>query len=349
MNDSKDNQLKAQKIYTQTLEDKPRMHTSELTIQRQFDDKDTFITAKEQVDEANVDIEKNLERIIQPPKRKRFLAGGLLSVFTVLIAWQSIDSLYTSIQMDDWLSVGWAGFVAILASLGVIAIGKELWLLKRLRQQLSTQDKAECLITNNSVGEGKVFCQSLAKRARVAPTSPSYVRWQQALNESHSDSEIIEMYDAIVVGEQDKEATKIVTQYSTESAALVAISPLAVADMLLVAWRSFKMIDSLAEIYGVELGYLSRLKLFKSILINMALVGVSELAIDASVDLLSMDLAGKISARAGQGLGVGILTARLGLKAMALLRPTTWHSERQVKLGAIRKRIVEKIAALTIK
>ena len=77
MNDSKDNQLKAQKIYTQTLEYKPRMHTSELTIQRQFDDKDTFITAKEQVDEANADIEKNLESIIQPPKRKRFLAGGL--------------------------------------------------------------------------------------------------------------------------------------------------------------------------------------------------------------------------------------------------------------------------------
>ncbi|NCO45860.1 MAG: DUF697 domain-containing protein, partial [Vibrio sp.] len=87
----------------------------------------------------------------------------------------------------------------------------------------------------------------------------------------------------------------------------------------------------------------------KSVLVNMAAAGASELAIDASMDLLSMDLAGKVSARAGQGLGVGILTARLGLKAMALLRPMTWQPDRKVKLGAIRKQIVARIAALTVK
>ncbi|GAK82758.1 membrane protein YcjF [Vibrio ponticus] len=74
------------------------------------------------------------------------------------------------------------------------------------------------------------------------------------------------------------------------------------------------MIDNLADVYGIELGYWSRLQLFKSTLVNMAAAGASELAIDASMDLMSMDLAGKLSARAGQGIGVGILTARLGLK-----------------------------------
>ena len=116
-----------------------------------------------------------------------------------------------------------------------------------------------------------------------------------------------------------------------------------------VAWRNCKMSDNVAEVEGVELGYGSRRKLFKETLVNMAAAGASELAVDASMDLMSMDLAGKVSARAGQGLGVGILTARLGLKAMALLRPIPWHKERQVKLGAIRKRIVEKVAAITIK
>lgn len=109
------------------------------------------------------------------------------------------------------------------------------------------------------------------------------------------------------------------------------------------------MIDQLAALYGVELGYWSRLKLFKVVLINMAAAGASELAIDASMDLMSMDLAGKLSARAGQGLGVGILTARLGLKAMSLLRPMPWHQDRKVKLSAIRKQIVAKVATLVVK
>ncbi|WP_029814546.1 DUF697 domain-containing protein, partial [Vibrio parahaemolyticus] len=82
---------------------------------------------------------------------------------------------------------------------------------------------------------------------------------------------------------------------------------------------------------------------------NMAAAGASELAIDAGMDLMSMDLAGKVSARAGQGLGVGILTARLGLKAMALLRPLPWYPDRQVKLGTIRKAVVAKVASITMK
>lgn len=161
--------------------------------------------------------------------------------------------------------------------------------------------------------------------------------------------EVLDMYDAIVVSQQDKIATNLVTRYSTESAALVAVSPLAAADMLLVAWRNFTMIDKLADVYGVELGYWSRLKLFKLVLVNMAAAGASELAIDASMDLVSMDLAGKVSARAGQGLGVGILTARLGLKAMSLLRPMPWHQDRKVKLSHMRKAVVHELKRIAIK
>lgn len=53
--------------------------------------------------------------------------------------------------------------------------------------------------------------------------------------------------------------------------------------------------------------------------------------------------------RAGQGVGVGILTARLGIKAVGLLRPLPWHPDRQLKLSAVRKQVVSKVAALLAK
>ena len=106
------------------------------------------------------------------------------------------------------------------------------------------------------------------------------------------------------------------------------------------------MLDNLADIYGVELGYWSRIKLFKAVLFNMAMAGVSDLAVDASIDLLSMDLAGKVSTRAAQGFGVGILTARLGIRAMDLLRPLKWQDGHEVKLSSIRKVIAEKVISL---
>ena len=302
------NKLKTQRIYTQVLEEKPEIGEDELTSQRQFDDKDTFVVAKATSEDVGDHIEKTIEQVIRPPRKRRFLLRGLLGAFTALLAWQSVDTFIMRFKRVIGCRLRGLGLLqplpVRLGSLVQRVVGSE-----KLRHQFSVQDKIETLITNDSVGQGKAFCESLATEAGITLTSQSYQRWQKSVNASHSDSEIIEMYDAIVVSELDTKATKIVTKYSTESAALVAISPLAIADMLLVAWRSFKMVESLAQVYGVQLGYLSRLKLFKSILINMAFVGVSELAIDASMDLLSMDLAAKVSARAGQGLGVGILTA----------------------------------------
>lgn len=349
MSQPADSKLKQKKVFEQPLVDEPVQSQPDLTAHMQFTEQETFVPAKIEERDSDTEAEAKLERIIRPNSGSKWLASGLLATFAGLVGWQAIDSVVTSIQTADWLSLGWAGFISVLASLGIGAIGKELWKLRKLRNHFSVQEQMEALIEANSIGKGKAFCEALAKQSGISAESPSYDRWLHSVNPSHSDGEVLDMYDAMVVSEQDKLATKVVSQHATESAALVAISPLAIADMLLVAWRNFKMIDSLADIYGVELGYWSRLQLFKSTLINMAAAGASELAIDASMDLMSMDLAGRVSARAGQGLGVGILTARLGLKAMALLRPMPWHEERRVKLGAIRKQIVEKIAAITIK
>ncbi len=337
--------LKTKQIFTQTLEqDKAK---SELTAQRQFTQQEKFVPSVTENEET--EIETNLEQIIRPKRGRRWLASGLLAGFGGLVAWQAIDSVVLAVQNSDWLSLGWTGFITTIASFGLGAIGRELWKLRKLRNHFSTQEQAETLMTNDAVGQGQSFCEELAKRGGIPSHAPSYDRWKNSVSDSHSDAEILDMYDAMVLSEQDRIATQLVSKFATESAALVAISPLAIADMLLVAWRNFTMIDKLADLYGVELGYWSRLKLFKSVLVNMAAAGASELVIDASMDLLSMDLAAKVSARAGQGIGVGILTARLGLKAMTLLRPLPWHKERAVKLSAIRKQVVAKVTALTVK
>ncbi|NAW57552.1 MULTISPECIES: YcjF family protein [unclassified Vibrio] len=340
--------LKSKQIFDQPLNDAP-LEQDELTAQQQFNAEQRFVPQTAESESSDAMPEQQLEQVIRPRKGRKWLATGLSITFAALLGWQAVDSLVGAIQQSDWLALGWSGFIASLSALGIGAIGKELWKLRRLRNHFSVQEQSEQLILNDSVGHGKAFCEQLAKESGVQPESPAFDRWFNSVHDAHSDAEILDMYDAMVVAEQDKQATKVVSQFSTEAAALVAISPLAIADMLLVAWRNFKMIDKLAEIYGVELGYWSRIKLLKAVFINMAAAGASELAVDAGMDLLSMDLAGRLSARAGQGLGVGILTARLGLKAMSLLRPMPWHKDRAVKLSAIRKQIVAKVTAITMK
>ncbi len=339
--------LKQKRVYQQTLSD-DNAEQEELTAQQTFEKTESFVpTAIEESESTHSVLQ--IEKIIRPKKRRNWLAGGLLTAFSGLVAWQAVDSVIQAFNQQDWLTLGWTGFITLLASMGIGALARELWKLKALRHHFSIQEQSEKMLASDGIGKGKAFCQQLAKESEVLPESPAYDRWIHSVNDTHSDAEILDMYDAMVVCEQDKRASDIVTKYATESALLVAVSPLALADMLLVAWRNLAMINQLAAEYGVELGYWSRLKLFKSVLVNMAFAGVSEVAVHAGMDLMSMDLAGKLSARAGQGIGVGILTARLGLKAMGLLRPIPWQAERKVKLSSIRKQIVAKISAITAK
>ncbi|HHG3224539.1 TPA: YcjF family protein [Vibrio parahaemolyticus] len=343
-------ELKQKQIFSEkALEKEQQSDLPELTAQKTFSEKETFVPVKIEEDRIEPEQELQLEHVIRPRPGRKWLATGVFATFAGLVGWQAVDSFVTAVQTADWLALGWAGFITAVASLGLGAIGKELWKLRKLRNHFSIQEEAELFVHSDSVGKGKVFCEKVAEQSGVLAENPGFDRWQNSINPAHSDAEILDMYDSMVVSQQDKLATKVVSQHATESAALVAVSPLAAADMLLVAWRNFKMIDNLSKVYGVELGYASRIKLLRAVFVNMAAAGASELAIDAGMDLMSMDLAGKVSARAGQGLGVGILTARLGLKAMALLRPLPWYPDRQVKLGTIRKAVVAKVASITMK
>ncbi|WP_117234659.1 YcjF family protein [Vibrio maerlii] len=315
--------------------------------ERLFESQQTFAPTVFEKNEEEVvnEVEENLEKVIRPSYKSKGLMA-MLTVFVGLVGWQAIDSVITAIQAADWLSLSWAGFFAALASFGLSGLIKELWQLRHLRNHFDVQKQGEELLALDSFGKAKPFCEALAQQSAIAGKSPSYDRWSNSVVSTHTDAEVMDLYDALVVTELDKKAQKIVTKMSGESALLVAASPLAIADMLLVAWRSFKMLDELAKVYGVQLGYWSRLKLFKFTLINMALAGASEIIADASIELLSMDMAGKVSTRAAQGIGVGILTARLGIKAMSLLRPTPWNKERKVKLSDLRKGIITQVKRL---
>ncbi|WCE28329.1 YcjF family protein [Vibrio sp. SCSIO 43137] len=330
-------EIKTKQIFEQPLQ--KERSDEELTLQQQFEPKQKFVPSE--IDETESEqSEQQLESVIRPKKSRGVMVSALLASFTGLVGWQTVDSVITAWQSSDWLTIGWSAFIAAVAGLGISALTRELWKIRKLRNHFSVQEQSESIINSDSIGKGKAFCEDLAAQSRIIAENPYLDRWSNAIDPSHSDAEIIEMYDGMVVSQQDKQAKAIVAKLSTESAALVAISPLAVADILLVAWRNLKMIDKLAEIYGVELGYWSRIQLFKLVLINMAAAGATELATDAGADLLSMDLAGKLSARVAQGFGVGILTARLGLKAMSLLRPVPWNEQSRVKLGEIRKALL---------
>ncbi len=83
---------------------------------------------------------------------------------------------------------------------------------------------------------------------------------------------------------------------------IVAVSPLAIVDVLLMAARNIALVNKITKAYGMELGYISRLKLFKMVLKNMVFAGATEIATDVGMDFFSQNLTAKLSLRAAQGM-----------------------------------------------
>ncbi len=143
----------------------------------------------------------------------------------------------------------------------------------------------------------------------------------------------------------DEQASKEINRSSAESALMIAVSPLAIVDMAFIAWRNIRLINRIAAIYGIELGYYSRIRLFKMVLINIAFAGASELVREIGMDWLSQDIMARLSTRAAQGIGAGLLTARLGIKTIELCRPLPWMDDKP-KLADFRRQLFSQLKSI---
>ncbi|ARR49546.1 TIGR01620 family protein [Photobacterium damselae subsp. damselae] len=333
-------QYKSKILFDESSPDIQTEQEKELTSQISFDEDKKFLP--KQAD--NTEIEQELDQILaSKPKRRGGFFKGLLLAGAAMVGWQSVDYVVTAYQSADWLSLGWSVLVAGIATMGITALGRELLNLRRLKHRQTERDQAQELLNADGIGNGKAFCTKLAKQSQISTENTGYDRWIHSLAVTHNDREVMALYDKMVVSQQDKMARQLVARYSSEAAVMVALSPLAIADMLLVAWRNFRLIEQVSNVYGVELGYWSRIRLVKLVLANMAFAGASEIATDIGTEVLSMDLAGRMSTRVAQGVGIGLLTGRLGLKAITLMRPLPWLPGEQPKLSEIRHDLIAQL------
>ncbi|MDR0219293.1 MAG: YcjF family protein [Enterobacteriaceae bacterium] len=272
--------------------------------------------------------------------RKIFSAAMLLLGVSVVA--QFIQWIIQSWQQQDWIALGVAAAGSMIVLTGIGSVISEWHRLYRLRQRTEERDIAKTLLQSHGIGKGRRFCETLAEQAGLGQ-HPALQRWQAAVHETHNDREIVMLYSKLVQPVLDEQAKKEIRRSAAESALMIAVSPLAVVDMAFIAWRNIRLINRIATLYGIELGYFSRIRLFRLVLLNIAFAGASELVREVGMDWLSQDIAARLSARAAQGIGAGLLTARLGIKAMELCRPLPWIEGDKPKLGDFRHQLISQL------
>ncbi|WHZ39148.1 YcjF family protein [Rahnella bonaserana] len=321
-----------------------------LAFDEQISERFIPVTVETDEQQEEGEAEAVLNRALKP---RRSLWGKIVrlgvAVLGISVVAQGVQWVHEAWIQQDWVALGacTAGGLIILAGVGSIAT--EWRRLYRLRQRADERDEARELMHSHGLGQGRAFCEKLAAQAGLDNSHPALQRWKASLHETQNDREVVELYARLVQPVLDAQARREISHSAAESALMIAVSPLALVDMAFIAWRNLRLVNRIAVLYGIELGYYSRIRLFRLVLLNMAFAGASELVREVGMDWMSQDLAARLSARAAQGIGAGLLTARLGIKTMELCRPLPWLEGDKPKLGDFRRELIGKLKNSIVK
>ena len=273
----------------------------------------------------------------------------IASLFMLVVLIESTQFFITGFTQSPFITSIYAALLGVLVLVGTRSLWRELVGLKQFRHQQDLKQQALDILEQSSGSNVSAikFCQQLSDNLPcdlVFDNDKEQIAWHEAQSENYSPKELIQLYSREVLTKVDEKALNEIAKFSTEAVVLVALSPVAIIDMLIMLSRNLRMINKVASLYGLKLGYWSRIKLIKQVFVNMAYAGASELIADFGSDMLGAELLGKLSARFAQGLGAGMLTARLGVKTMQLCRPIPFDDK--PKLSHVRKKIAKQIKLL---
>ncbi|PKH07202.1 hypothetical protein CXF93_09495 [Moritella sp. Urea-trap-13] len=298
------------------------------------------ITADDGVDETYSGL--TLEAL--PIKGLKSFVIGVASIFGVMSLWQIYTIFQSALALHWIVATGFAGLIVIVAVLALRSVFSFLFDKANMAALAGIQDKAEQLKATNDVGQAKGLIAKLTQFYQGKPQAPLLAKCIKSMPDYSNDKEAMVHLENVFLAPLDKEALRRVSKYSVQTGVVVAASPWAAVDMLLALWRSMKMIDEVGQVYGMRPSLANRYKLLKSVLRYLALIGVSELALDEMLqEFGTTSLAGITGARLSQGIGAGVYTARIGLAAVTACRPISFSAENKPKLKDFIKRILQRM------
>lgn len=282
-----------------------------------------------------------------PIKGIKSLFYGLGVLLLILVGWE-VYSVFKSALEAHWIiASSFILLLVLISSLGIRVLRSYLRDQENIGKLDGIQKQARRLREAHDIGNAKSFINVLKDFYSNKPQDVYFQRCLEKLPDYSNDREVIDHIERVFLQPLDKEAMRRISNFSLQTGAAVAASPWASLDMLLSLWRSIKMIDDVAQVYGMRPSLSNRYKLLRLVIHQLAFVGVSEIVINNVMEEFgSSTLTSMASARLGQGLGAGIYTAKIGIAAMKVSRPIEFTTNNQPKTKSIIIPMIEKMKTM---
>jgi putative membrane protein len=245
--------------------------------------------------------------------------GGLLLLAIGIAVSDLITNLLARNQELGWLGLAFA--ILAMVSLLVIAVREATGLMRLATVEKLRQRAAEMIVSDDRI-EGRTLVHELLDLTRKMPhLARGRADLEGHLGEIIDDSDMVRLAERELMTPLDQQARKLISMAATRVAVVTAVSPRAVVDILFVFGTALTLVRRLAFLYGARPGTLSLARLLRQVVMHLAVTGGLAASDSLIQQMLGHGIAAKLSARFGEGVLNGLLTARFGLAAVDLIRP----------------------------
>ena len=285
------------------------------------------------------ELSDNLDMPKVPMARPRLTAWRILTwtvgllISLALALWT--DALVARLfDRAGWL--GWTGLVLVAVALAALAaVAAREWIaLRRLNRVTLIREEAALAYASDDEAKARAVIEKLDKHLKSQPETANGRRiLEETKGEIVDGRDLLRLAETGLLAPLDSKAAAMVMNAAKRVSVVTAVSPRALVDIGYILFESFRLIRQLCELYGNRPAALGLLRLARNVVAHLAVTGSVAMGDSLVQQMLGHGIAAKLSARLGEGIINGLMTARIGIAAMDIVRPLPFNSEKRPGIG----------------
>jgi putative membrane protein len=269
--------------------------------------------------------------------------SGLALIAVGFAVERLVADLFAVAPWLGWATLGLA-VLALLAFVGIVL--RELRGVWRERKIERLRDSAAEALAVRDHEAAKRVVEELDSLYAQRPAAAAARTRLKAIA-----GEIIDADDRLAIAERelivplDLSAKRAIANAARQVSMVTAVSPRAIVDVAFVVYSAVKLLRRLSSIYGGRPGALGFLRLARAAFNHLAVTGGVAVGDSLVQQAVGLGLAARLSAKLGEGVLNGLMTARFGLAALAVCRPLPFVREEPPKIGDVAGELLAKAEA----